>query len=146
MGRGPGVDRGDKFIGKANGAGGIAAGCWSARAGAFTAYLFSYCFFHSLVIRYSSLQSKRPAVVVAHRDEPDPNQRYIMAQANDTFSIPTCELSLRIQLRRSGLRLRRSGFHYQVMLGEQVLIAGNGRGEALSLDEIEAFINRAMVR
>jgi hypothetical protein len=42
--------------------------------------------------------------------------------------------------------LRRSGFYYQVLFGEQVLIAGNGRGAGLSLDEIEAFINRALVR
>ena len=69
-----------------------------------------------------------------------------MAQADTDLSIPACELSLRIQLRRSGLRLRRSGFHYQVLFGEQVLVAGNGRGEGLSLDEIDAFINRALVR
>jgi hypothetical protein len=69
-----------------------------------------------------------------------------MAKADDDLNIPACELSLRIQLRRSGLRLRRSGFHYQLLFGEQVLIAGNGRGEGLSLDEIEAFINRALIR
>ncbi len=69
-----------------------------------------------------------------------------MVRADDDVNIPACELSLRIQLRRSGLRLRRSGFHYQVLFGEQVLIAGNGKGEGLSLDEIEAFIDRALIR
>lgn len=69
-----------------------------------------------------------------------------MAKADDDYNIPTCELSLRIQLRRSGLRLRRSGFHYQLLWGESVLLAGNGRGEGLSLDEIEAFVNRSLVR
>jgi hypothetical protein len=69
-----------------------------------------------------------------------------MAKADDDLNIPACELSLRIQLRRSGLRLRRSGFHYQVLFGEQILIAGNGRGHGLSLDEIERFIDRALIR
>jgi hypothetical protein len=70
-----------------------------------------------------------------------------MAQAaTDDLNIPACELSLRIQLRRSGLRLRRSGFHYELIYGQQVLIAGNGRGKGLSLDEIMDFVERSLVR
>jgi len=43
-----------------------------------------------------------------------------MAQANHDTSIPAC--------------------------GEQVLMPATARGQGLSLDEIEVFINRALVR
>jgi hypothetical protein len=32
------------------------------------------------------------------------------------------------------------------MYGSQVLISGNGKGEALALSEIVAFVDRALVR
>jgi hypothetical protein len=68
-----------------------------------------------------------------------------MAQATED-NIEICELSLRLTLRKAGMRLKRNGFGYQLMYGEQTLIAGNGYGEALALDEIVAFVDRALVR
>jgi hypothetical protein len=44
------------------------------------------------------------------------------------------------------MRLKRNGFRYLIMHGPQVLIAGNCHGERLALDEIVAFVNRALVR
>jgi hypothetical protein len=68
-----------------------------------------------------------------------------MTQA-DCDNIEICELSLRLTLRKAGMRLKRSGFRYAIMYGEQTLIAGNGHGEALALDEVVAFVNRSLVR
>ena len=71
-----------------------------------------------------------------------------MAQVKTDASISDaiCELSIRIQLRRAGLRLTRSGFSYQILHGNQVLIAGNGRGEGLALEEIQQFIQKSFIR
>ena len=71
-----------------------------------------------------------------------------MAQAayETSISDKICELSIRIQLRKAGLRLQRSGFSYQILSGNQVLIAGNGHGKGLALEEEAAFIDRALVR
>ena len=68
-----------------------------------------------------------------------------MAQANHD-NIEICELSLRLQLRKAGMRLKRNGFRYQIMYGPQVLVAGNGHCEGLALDEIVAFVERSLVR
>jgi hypothetical protein len=68
-----------------------------------------------------------------------------MAQATED-NIEICELSLHLQLRKAGMRLKRNGFRYQIMYGPHVLIAGNGRGEALALDEIQQFVERSLVR
>jgi hypothetical protein len=72
-----------------------------------------------------------------------------MAQAadrNTSISDKICELGIRIQLRKAGLRLQRSGFSYTILHGNQVLIAGNGHGEGLALDDVVAFVNRSLVR
>ncbi len=68
-----------------------------------------------------------------------------MAQATDD-NIEICELSLRLTLRKAGMRLKRNGFRYAIMYGSQTLIAGNGHGEGLALSEIVAFVNRSLVR
>jgi hypothetical protein len=49
-----------------------------------------YCFFHSIVLRYSSLKIKRPAAVLVHGDGPNPNQMRInrMIQAKRVLSTP----------------------------------------------------------
>jgi hypothetical protein len=71
-----------------------------------------------------------------------------MAQAddNDTINVPPRELSLRIQLRKAGLRLEHADFNYTIVYKNQTLISGNGRGEGLSLDEIVAFVERTLIR
>jgi hypothetical protein len=68
-----------------------------------------------------------------------------MAQATED-NIEICELSLRLTLRRAGMSLKRNGFRYQIMYGPHVLIAGNGRSEALALDEIASFVERSLIR
>jgi hypothetical protein len=68
-----------------------------------------------------------------------------MAQVTED-NIEICELSLRLQLRKAGLRLERRGFSYEILYKNQFLISGNGRGEDLALDEIAAFVKRALVR
>jgi hypothetical protein len=50
--------------------------------------------------------------------------------------------------RRSDLRrkLERSGFRYQILMGDHVLLSGNGSGVKLALAEIVDFVNRSLVR
>jgi hypothetical protein len=69
-----------------------------------------------------------------------------MAKATDEIITEPCELTLRLQLRKYGMRLERSGFSYVLLYQNQILISGNGIGEGLALAEIADFINRALVR
>ena len=69
-----------------------------------------------------------------------------MAKATDDLSIPVCELTLRLQLRKAGLRLDRRGYGYEILFKNQVLFSGDVHGEGLSLDEIAVFCERALVR
>jgi len=64
----------------------------------------------------------------------------------DNIIAPLCELSIRIQLRKAGMRLERTGFTYTIVYKNQVLLSGNGQGDALALTEVAAFIERALVR
>jgi hypothetical protein len=68
-----------------------------------------------------------------------------MAKADDIVA-PPCEVSIRIQLRKYGMRLERSGFSYVIRYRNQILISGNGIGERLALQEIADFIERALIR
>jgi hypothetical protein len=72
-----------------------------------------------------------------------------MAQVNSEHSIAApaiCELSLRLQLRKSGLRLERRGFGYRLLAGNQVLLDRGPDGFGLSLEDVATFTNRALVR
>jgi hypothetical protein len=69
-----------------------------------------------------------------------------MAKATDELISEPCELTLRLQLRKYGMRLERRGFSYTLLYGNQILISGNGIGEGLALQEIADFVSRALVR
>ncbi len=69
-----------------------------------------------------------------------------MAKANDDLIIPTCELTLRLRLRKAGLRLDRRGYGYEILYRNQVLFSGDVHGEGPSLDEVATFVERALVR
>jgi hypothetical protein len=70
-----------------------------------------------------------------------------MAQeANSDVISEPCELKLRLQLRKYGMRLERRGFSYTLLYGNQILISGNGIGEDIALQEIADFVARALVR
>jgi hypothetical protein len=43
-------------------------------------------------------------------------------------------------------KLERSGFRYQILMGDHVLLSGKGSGEKLALAEIVDFVNRSLVR
>jgi hypothetical protein len=68
-----------------------------------------------------------------------------MAKADDIVA-PPCELAIRIQLRKYGMRLERSGFSYTIRYRNQILISGNGIGEGLALQEVADFISRSLIR
>jgi hypothetical protein len=86
--------------------------------------------------------------VLGHTGEPDPNHEVYMARAsanNTTFLPPrNCELSLRLCLRRYGMRLQRRGCGYRLLYGESVLLAAGPDGYGLTLGEIEGFIAWAL--
>jgi len=65
-----------------------------------------------------------------------------MAQVAHSCTIQpaNCELSLRLLLRKAGMRLDRRGYQYRILSGHQVLV------HDLCLDEAIAFTNRALVR
>jgi hypothetical protein len=71
-----------------------------------------------------------------------------MAQVktDNSINVPVCELTLRLQLRKAGLRLHRRGYHYEILYRNQVLFGGSIHGESLSLDEVAAFCSRTLVR
>ncbi len=69
-----------------------------------------------------------------------------MAPAKTDLNISACELTIRLQLRKSGMRLERSGLHYQIFYKNHVLLAGNAQGDALALEEVAAFLERSLVR
>jgi hypothetical protein len=78
-----------------------------------------------------------------------------MTQANRVLSTPPitaskndgiCELSLKLRLRKSGMRLERRGRYYRLMAGAQVLLDKGACGHGLTLSEIARFTNRALVR
>jgi hypothetical protein len=60
---GPSVDRCNEFVGKAHGASWISARCRTPRTRPLSAN-FWHCLFHIMVLPYSGLKNKRPAVVV----------------------------------------------------------------------------------
>jgi hypothetical protein len=61
-----------------------------------------------------------------------------VAQAATTNSIIThpCELTLRLQLRKAGLRLDRTGYGYRLIFGNQVLLDRRHDGRPLTLDDV----------
>jgi hypothetical protein len=61
---GPGINRRNELIGKADCTGWIDAGCLTARSRALAASL-PYCFFHSTVLRFSCLENKRATAVLS---------------------------------------------------------------------------------
>ena len=67
-----------------------------------------------------------------------------MAQAADSDT--TTELTLRLHLHKAGLRLRSSGVSYEIFHGGQLVLSGNARGEALSIDDVANLFSRALVR
>jgi hypothetical protein len=69
-----------------------------------------------------------------------------MAKATDEIITEPCELTLRLQLRKYGMRLERTGFSYTIVYKNQVLLSGNGIGEGLALQEIADFVSKALVR
>jgi hypothetical protein len=69
----PGINLCEEFIGKPNSSGWISPRCGATRASAFTSDRFWYCLFHNPVLPYSGLKNKRPAAVLKHPDEPNPD-------------------------------------------------------------------------
>jgi hypothetical protein len=69
-----------------------------------------------------------------------------MAQATNTItttaSPATCELSLRLRLRRAGMRLERNGYCYRLLYGSQVLLDRGRAGHGLSLQEVARYTSR----
>ena len=71
-----------------------------------------------------------------------------MAQAAAINTTPPaiCELSLRLHLRRAGLRLERQGFGYRLLSGSQVLLDRGPRGFGLALADVAKFTADALPR
>jgi hypothetical protein len=63
-----------------------------------------------------------------------------------TAPIPICELSARLRLREAGLRLERDRSRYRIIRGCQVLLDHNERGEPLTLQEVQAFLTKSLIR
>jgi hypothetical protein len=56
------------------------------------------------------------------------------------------ELSLRLRLRKAGMRLERRGRYYRLMAGAQVLLDKGPCGHGLTLKEVARFTHRALLR
>ena len=71
-----------------------------------------------------------------------------MAKANAANSIPpaTCERSLRLRLRKAGMRLEQCGSGYRIMSDNQVLLQRGADGCGLSLVEIMMLTSAALDR
>jgi hypothetical protein len=64
--------------------------------------------------------------------------------ACDNTTFANCELTLRLKLRKFGMRLERSGFGYRLVHGNSVLLARGADGFGLSLDDIARFTSSAL--
>ena len=56
---------------------------------------------------------------------------------NTTISPEPCEISLRLRLRKAGMRQERTGYGYRLIAGNIVILARGANGFGLSLDDIE---------
>jgi hypothetical protein len=67
------------------------------------------------------------------------------AATNTTFAPDgTCELSLRLRLRKVGMRIERSGDRYRLLYGNSVLLQRGPDGYGLTLDQVERFTRRSL--